>query len=129
MRSPLANNSETHRTLEEILATCSDVLVFDGEDNTPFGIDSCGPDGDTPLHVMAWQKDVTAMKVLINAGANVNAIGDMSETPLHVAIRMQHLEMVKELLKAGAVIDVVSEFGESPKAMAHKIGGEVAKLF
>ena len=125
----MTNNSETNRSLEEILAICSDVLVFNDDGDTPISIDSCGPDGDTPLHVMAWRKDLAALKVLIKAGANVNATGDMSETPLHVAIRMQRLEMVKELLKAGAVTDVVSEFGESPKAIAHKFGGEVAKLF
>ncbi|MDP3194787.1 ankyrin repeat domain-containing protein [Tabrizicola sp.] len=116
------------RTLEEILASCSDSLFPAGMGSAPVHLHSVDCDGDTPLHVMLWRNDTGAALALIEAGARVNAAGDMSETPLHIAVRQQNLQAVDALLKAGADPDAISEFGESPRKMAMERAPQLRKL-
>ena len=92
-------------------------------------VNSRAPDGDTPLHVMAWRNDLEGAQLLIDGGANVNAAGDMGSTPLHVAIYENNIEMAKLLLKAGADSAIRSEFGRTPREDDTKKGGAIAKLF
>ena len=117
------------RSLDQILASCSDSLFPAEMGRAPVQIDSVDCDGDTPLHVMLWRKDTEAALMLVAAGAKVNAVGDMSETPLHVAVRQQDISAIAALLAAGARPDAVSEFGESPRSMAAALGGRIRKLF
>lgn len=118
---------KTRRTLEEILASTSDVLFPAEFGKAPVTIHSADCDGDTPLHVVVWRNDLHAVQMLLEAGANVNAIGDMSETPLHVAIRQESITIVEALLNAGARTDLRSEFDETAAEYAIKKGGEIAK--
>jgi ankyrin repeat protein len=92
-------------------------------------VDSTDSEGDTPLHVMVWRKDRYAVRLLIEAGANVNAIGDMGETPLHIAVAREEPEIVELLLKAGANIHIRSEFNITPLGSAAEKGGALEKLF
>src|SRR4051812_12299109 len=110
------------RSLEEILQSTSDVIFPVELGNRAVAIDSCDACGDTPLHVMVWRSDRYAVRLLIEAGANVNAIGDMSETPLHVAIRKGDSEIVQALLSGGARLDVRSEFNQTPMEIASAAG-------
>ena len=76
--------------------------------------------GSTPLHLAATNPDVTALKALLAAGANVNAKDDDGNTPLHMAAYTNRIEHAKVLLEAGADVNVVSTGGRTPMAMARK---------
>lgn len=125
----MGNEPKRRATLEETLASTSDVLfpVEMGEKNVSIFSTDC--DGDTPLHVMVWRNDAYAVKVLLKAGANPNAIGDMGETPLHVAVSKENLTIVETLLQAAAKANIRSEFNETAQERAILKGGAIAKLF
>ncbi|MBI3716631.1 MAG: ankyrin repeat domain-containing protein [Betaproteobacteria bacterium] len=115
-------------SLEEILQSTSDVLFPAELGEAPVTIDSRDCDGDTPLHVMAWRRDVGSARVLLAAGAIVNAIGDMGSTPLHVAIAQEDTAMIELLLEARATVTNTSEFGSTELQDAERKGGAVWKL-
>jgi len=119
----------TSRTLEEVLRSTSDVLFPAEIGEKPVAADSVGVDGDTPLHVTAWRKDVEGAVLLLQAGADANAVGDMGETPLHVAVGRGNAELVALLLKAGADPNIRSEFGTTAREDAVATGGAIAELF
>jgi ankyrin repeat protein len=125
----MGNGPKKRVTLEEILASTSDVIFPEELGEQPITIASADCDGDTPLHVMVWRKDRYAVDLLIEAGANIDAVGDMSETPLHVAVGQEDLPIIEALLKAGAKANIRSEFNETAAERAKKKGGEIAKLF
>jgi ankyrin repeat protein len=113
--------------LGKVLASASDVL-FPANPDTNVQLDSAGPCGDTPLHVMARRADMEAIKLLVEAGANVNAVGEMGETPLHVAVQKGHAQIVEVLLNAGALTTIRSEFDKTPAELAADLGGNVALI-
>lgn len=76
--------------------------------------------GSTPLHLAATNPDVTAVKALLAAGADVNARDMDNNTPLHMAAYTNRVEAAKVLLEAGADVNVVSTGGRTPMAMARK---------
>jgi ankyrin repeat protein len=114
------------RSLEDILQSTSDVLFPADLGARRVTIDSVDCDGDTPLHVMVWRKDIAAIEQLLAAGAPVNAVGDMGETPLHVAVSQELLEAVKILMRWGASPNIRSEFGDTPGERAAARGGPIA---
>lgn len=117
------------RTLQEILTSISDIMLPDELGEATVFVTSRGYDDDTALHVVLWQNDIEAARVLIEAGADANAIGEMGETPLHVAVSKELIEAVELLLSHGANPDAVSEFGVSPRQVAESEGGALAALF
>ena len=117
------------RTLEEILASCSDTLFPAKFGRASVKLNSVASDGDTPLHVMLWRDDTEAVLLLLKAGAKVNVLGDMSETPLHIAVKRQNRIAAEALLKAGAKPDAMSEFGETPRTIAAKRAPKLNGLF
>ncbi len=125
----MAKKQKVRQSLEAILVSCSDTLYPAQMGEAPVTLHSCDVDGDTPLHVMLWRGDTYAVRALIDAGADVDAVGDMSEVPLHVAIRQGNVAAVKALLAAGARATFMSEFGQTPSGMAHKVGGDMKRLF
>lgn len=125
----MAQKPKHRSTLEEILASTSDVLFPEELGEKLVSVNSRDIEGDSPIHVMIWRNDAYAVKTLIEAGADVNAIGDMSETPLHIAVSKENLEIIETLLNAGAKTDIRSEFNETAKERALKKGGKIAKLF
>jgi len=116
-------------TIDDLLQSISVALFPADEGRRRVAIDSRDCDGDTPLHVLVWRKNIGGAKALIEAGADVNAVGDMGETPLHVAVRQLLPDVVESLLVAGADPDLRSEFGSTPREMAHARGGVVARIF
>lgn len=118
-----------HRlTLAEILHSLSEDFYPEGSGNTPVRINSRRSDGDTPLHIMAHTGNTHALKLLIEAGADVNAVGDMSETPLHIVLRKEDLASATALVEAGASSYFVSEFDQSPLDIAKDLGGPFQRL-
>jgi ankyrin repeat protein len=76
--------------------------------------------GSTPLHLAATNPDVTAVKALLAAGADVNAKDMDGNTPLHMAAYTNKIEAAKVLLEAGADVNAESSGGRTPLAMARK---------
>lgn len=128
VRQLMGKKPRKRATLDEVLASTSDVLFPEALGKAPVAIDSTSCEGDTPLHVMVWRNDLYGVQTLIKAGADVNAIGDMSETPLHVAIGQENIPVIEVLLEAGARTDICSEFNETAAERAVKKGGKIAKL-
>ena len=117
------------RTLEDLLASVSEVLYPAELGRMPIAVNSTDPDGDTPMHVMAWRKDFYGVRTLVEAGADINAVGDMGQTPLHVAVSQSSPEIAAFLLEQRARTDIVSEFGETSEQQAMKAGGDMARVF
>jgi len=63
------------RSLEQVLAGTSEFLFPAEGGGAPVTIHSRSSDGDSPLHVVAWQNDVHGARQLIEAGADVGAVG------------------------------------------------------
>lgn len=76
--------------------------------------------GSTPLHMAATNPDVSALKALLTAGADVNAKDVDGNTPLHMSAYSNKFEHTKLLLEAGADVNAVSTGGRTPVAMARK---------
>jgi ankyrin repeat protein len=117
------------RSLADILASTSEFLFPDQPITQIVTVQSRDSDGDTPLHIIAWQGDLKAAETLIDAGADVNAVGDMGYTPLHVAISQNNVALGALLLRRGARYNVTSELSGTAYDMAIRKGGELAKLF
>lgn len=57
---------------------------------------------DTPLHTVCTWGDLEAIKILLEAGADINAIGDQGATPIFNAIISKNNELIVYLLSQGA---------------------------
>jgi ankyrin repeat protein len=78
--------------------------------------------GNTPLATAAHQGDITLMKCLINAGADVNYPNSLGDTPLFYASRENELEALKVLLEFGADCNIVNNLGETALICATSCG-------
>lgn len=58
--------------------------------------------GETPLHYLAVENQLEAVKLLIARGASVNTVNECSSTPLSDAASLGYEEMVGLLLEHGA---------------------------
>ena len=76
--------------------------------------------GSTPLHLAATNPDVSALKALLAAGADVNARDVDGNTPLHMAAYTNRTENAKVLLEAGADVNAETTGGRTPISVARK---------
>ena len=120
---------KARQSLEEILASVSDVLYPEKLGAARVTLDSVDCMGDTALHVLARRPNLYGARLLLEAGADPNAVGDMGETPLHVAVSAESEEMVQLLLENGANSEIISEFGDTPKERAKARSEKLASLF
>ena len=98
------NNFEHDRhwpDLPTLLDYMGEHMLFD----RPVSVYSTRGDDDTPLHVACVWGDLTAIDLLLAAGANVNARGDEGCTPLYNAVSFERIRSVERLLRAGATAD------------------------
>ena len=70
--------------------------------------------GETGLHIVTRQRNVTWIKFLSQEGANPNIADKNGVTPLILATQLGFIEGVEALIEAGAQVDVSNNAGETP---------------
>ncbi|XP_046848205.1 putative ankyrin repeat protein RF_0381, partial [Xenia sp. Carnegie-2017] len=74
--------------------------------------------GTTPLFYSIQKNQLSIVKELIKAGADVNMVASLEEginvTPVHVAVKFNRCECLKILLNHGADANVPNQFGQTP---------------
>lgn len=73
--------------------------------------------GSTPLHHAATAGDLEAIRVLLDAGADIDAQGEHAHTPLMDAVQQGRTEAVKLLVERGAT-KLPNDDGTPPSSMA-----------
>ena len=103
-------------TLEEILEDFASFVGADRKDAV--GLSSAGREGETPLHWMATLGDAKAIRILIDAGAELSATDNNGNTPLHAAISSRQIDAARTLLALGAPSATRNSDGKSPLDIA-----------
>ena len=104
----------------DVLARMQDVVEFC---NAPLrDVNQRGIGGSTPLYVAAIWGDLEAVRLLIEAGANVNARNEDGETALHWAASDGNRELAVLLIERGASRSELTDEGDTPKQLALLMG-------
>ena len=86
-------------------------------------------DGQTPLHLAAWNDQRELAELLLVTKADVNAKDKFGQTPLHLAADMGHKDVAELLLASQAEVNATDNDGRTPLHMpAAKGYQEVAAL-
>lgn len=101
--------------LVQALARFSQLAIF--EDYKLLSPESPGMDGDTPLHVAAFDGDIGALESLLPYVSNIDVRGDIGNTALHSAIAFKRTEMVELLIRYGADVMALNDYDDSPLDM------------
>ena len=117
---------------EKLLFACENNLVVEVATllQTPLNPNGRGADSDTPpVYIAAERGNLTVVRLLLEAGADVNAAKADGATALMVAAFNGHSEVVRLLLEAGADKNAAREDGVTA-LMAAPVAGhlEVVRL-
>ncbi len=82
--------------------------------------------GSQAIHLAAMNPDLTALRALIAAGANINARDGEGATPLHMAAYASRATHARVLLEAGADPLTTTDNGRDPTSMARKVKADEA---
>jgi ankyrin repeat protein len=74
--------------------------------------------GDSALHIVTAQRDLTWLRFLTGQGADVNIVNRDGDTPLLAAARIGFAEGADFLIARGAVVDRGNRRGETPLIIA-----------
>ena len=81
------------------------------------------PNAGAPLSFAAWNGHIGAIRMLLDAGADVNETGGRAFSPLHFAALAGHAEVVDALLDAGADPSAEGDFSPTtPLHLAARMG-------
>jgi ankyrin repeat protein len=80
-------------------------------------------DGDTPLLVAVWQRNLALIDLLLKRGANVNARNEFGATPLmfaaaHGTVGSGDVPLIKKLVQLGADTDAQDTYGSTARMYA-----------
>jgi ankyrin repeat protein len=103
-------------SLETLLNSIGELPSF--EAIKPLTVTSRNSVKETPLHVAAIWGDVGAIRLLVEAGADIDAAGEHGHTPLQEAVGQHKIEAVKVLLELGADASIKNEWGETAEEIA-----------
>jgi len=113
-------------SVQEILKRFSDLPDFLGVPLTDVHVR--GSFGNTPLHVAAVQGDMEAVRLLIDAGADLNSQGEHGYTPLHEAVEQGHFEVADLLIKSGSDPKKSNVDGETPFDIARLLPNQDPRI-
>ena len=82
--------------------------------------------GSQAIHLAAMNPDLSALRALIAAGANINARDSEGATPLHMAAYASRATHARVLLEAGADPLATTDNGRDPTSMARKVKADEA---
>lgn len=95
--------------------------MFPSEQPPEIGVHGCDSEGGSALHYACSWGDLRAVRLLVEAGADVNNLADMDETPLQIAVHSRFLDIIEFLLVHGAKKDQKDAFGYTPLEWAKQI--------
>ena len=81
--------------------------------------------GETPLHYLAVENQLDAVRALVERGAEVNTLNECGGTPLSEAASLGYLELVKYLLSVGAKLRIE---GQKEPILHEAVRSESAEL-
>ena len=93
-------------------------LLTQFQDCKVIDVNTRGSTGDAPLKVAVVREDLTAVKDLLNAGADPNIQGEDEWTPLHHAASTGNPEIIQLLLVRGASTRIKDFEGVTPVEIA-----------
>lgn len=94
-----------YKTADDVLDAVWTVVEFSGHEERPT-IKSIGVFGSTPLFAPITWGDVSAVRLLLEAGIDCNVQRERGETALHHAIRMGEFDIARMLLAYGADLQI-----------------------
>ena len=79
--------------------------------------------GHTAVHHAARSGEVSAIDLLVEAGAEVNAASTYGSTPLHFSATWSNIDATRALLRHGAAVDSQTIRGETPLHWVSEFAG------
>eukprot|EP00055_Hartaetosiga_balthica_P016864 m.108703 g.108703 ORF g.108703 m.108703 type:complete len:880 (-) comp9193_c0_seq4:748-3387(-) len=111
------NNNQTAVHFAAMSPRFIDVLALDGVDEQ--NLNKMDASGFTPLIYAVSNKNMDAMKILIEKGASVNASTKEKLTPLHLAAHNDDLDISLYLISHGAHLNPISIKDHTPLDVAY----------
>jgi ankyrin repeat protein len=116
---PIPSDCSDAEYLRAALANAADAMAVDPIGFTANTTDSMG---ETALHAACTWGDPRAVRLLVEAGAEVDKLGEMKCTPLYLAIMLGRSDIAEYLVRRGANADIRSDFGDTPRERAQANG-------
>lgn len=104
-----------------VLTEIAAAMFPSAEQQPEIGVHGCDSEGSSALHYACSWGDLRAVRLLVEAGADVNKLADMDETPLQIAVHSRFLDIIEFLLAHGAKKDQKDAFGYTPLGWAKQI--------